>query len=56
MTLPAAASRVFLHDLTVEAHIGYYDFEKGVTQPLVIDVEISIDNIGSLRQPVIRLA
>lgn len=45
MTLPAAASRVFLRDLTIEAHIGYYDFEKGVAQPLVIDIEITIDTL-----------
>ena len=45
MTLPAATSRVFLRALTIEAHIGYYAFEKGVTQPLVIDIELHIDSL-----------
>ncbi len=33
---------VFVRALQVAAHIGYYAHEKGHTQPLVIDVEISV--------------
>lgn len=35
-------SRVFLRALTLEAHIGYYTHEKGVSQPLVVDVELTL--------------
>ncbi|CAM5774547.1 7,8-dihydroneopterin aldolase [Labrys miyagiensis] len=35
-------SRVFLRALTLEAHIGYYAHEKGVTQPLIVDVELML--------------
>ncbi|MDQ0473796.1 dihydroneopterin aldolase [Labrys wisconsinensis] len=38
-----AVSRVFLRALTVEAHIGYYAHEKGVKQPLVVEVELTLD-------------
>lgn len=43
MTLAAASSRVFLRALTLDAHIGYYAFEKGAAQPLVLDIELSLD-------------
>ncbi len=33
---------VFVRALQVATHIGYYAHEKGHTQPLVIDVEISV--------------
>jgi 7,8-dihydroneopterin aldolase/epimerase/oxygenase len=42
MTQPSPYSRVFLRALTLDAHIGYYAHEKGVTQPLVIDVELTL--------------
>ena len=42
MTQLRPYSRVFVRALTLDAHIGYYDHEKGVTQPLVIDVELSL--------------
>ena len=42
MTVPQPYSRVFLRALTLEAHIGYYAFEKGVSQPLVVDVELTL--------------
>jgi 7,8-dihydroneopterin aldolase/epimerase/oxygenase len=35
-------SRVFLRALSLEAHIGYYAHEKGVTQPLVVDIELTL--------------
>jgi dihydroneopterin aldolase len=34
--------RVFLRDLRVEAHIGYFPGEKGVRQPLVVTIEIEV--------------
>jgi dihydroneopterin aldolase len=33
-------NRVFLRGLEVDAFIGYYDHEKGQTQPLSIDAEL----------------
>lgn len=39
---PAALSRVFLRALTLDAHIGYYAHEKGVTQPLIVDIEVTL--------------
>ena len=35
--------RVFLRDLAVEAHIGYFPHEKGVRQPLLVTVELEVD-------------
>lgn len=35
-------NRVFVRDLRVEAYIGYYEHEKGHTQPLVIEIELSV--------------
>jgi 7,8-dihydroneopterin aldolase/epimerase/oxygenase len=35
-------NRVFLRALTLDAHIGYYAPEKGVTQPLIVDVELTL--------------
>lgn len=43
MSLTAPASHVFLRALTLDAHIGYYAQEKGGRQPLVLDIELSID-------------
>jgi 7,8-dihydroneopterin aldolase/epimerase/oxygenase len=42
MTLPQPYSRVFLRALTLDAHIGYYAPEKGVKQPLIVDVELTL--------------
>jgi len=36
-------SRVFLRALQLDAFIGYYAHEKGVRQPLVADVELTLD-------------
>ncbi|MDQ0395824.1 dihydroneopterin aldolase [Labrys monachus] len=36
------SSRVFLRALQLDAHIGYYAHEKGVRQPLVADVELTL--------------
>jgi len=35
-------SRVLLRALCLNAHIGYYAHEKGVRQPLVVDVELTL--------------
>lgn len=40
--LPPDLTRVFLHALQVDARIGYYEHEKGRTQPLLIDVDLTI--------------
>ncbi|WP_448949891.1 dihydroneopterin aldolase [Labrys neptuniae] len=42
MTEARSYSRVFLRAFTLEAHIGYYQHEKGVTQPLIVDVELTL--------------
>ena len=34
--------RLFLKGMEVDANIGVYDFEKGVTQKLVIDVDVYV--------------
>jgi dihydroneopterin aldolase len=39
----AHTSRVFLRSLQLDAHIGYYAHEKGVRQPLVADIELTLD-------------
>ena len=36
-------NRVFLRDMKIAAHIGYYSHEKGRTQPLVVSVEIAVE-------------
>lgn len=38
-----AVSRVFLRALELEARIGYYAHEKHGTQPLLVDVEATLD-------------
>jgi 7,8-dihydroneopterin aldolase/epimerase/oxygenase len=35
-------SRVFLRDLEIEADIGYYAEEKGVKQPLLVTMELTL--------------
>ncbi len=42
MTMPQPYSRVFLRAFALEAHIGYYEHEKGVTQPLIVDIELTL--------------
>jgi 7,8-dihydroneopterin aldolase/epimerase/oxygenase len=42
MTQLRPYSRVFLRALNLDAHIGYYDHEKGVKQPLIVDVELTL--------------
>lgn len=35
--------RIFIKGLTVETVIGVYDWERNITQPLIIDLELSCD-------------
>lgn len=37
------SDRIFIKGLTVETVIGVYDWERNITQPLVIDLELSCD-------------
>jgi dihydroneopterin aldolase len=39
---PACLTRVFLRDLEIEADIGYYAQEKGVMQPLLVTIELTL--------------
>ena len=42
MTRMSDRSRVFLRDLAIEAHIGYFPAEKGVRQPLLVTIELDV--------------
>src|SRR6187549_4031751 len=48
-TLPSSAStpdkgdRIFLHGLAVECIIGFIEWERGVKQTIVLDVEMPVD-------------
>lgn len=35
--------RIFLHDMILDAHIGVYQHEKGVTQPVKINVSVGVE-------------
>jgi len=37
------SDRVFIKGLTVETVIGVYDWERNITQPLVIDLDMTCD-------------
>ncbi len=41
-TLALECRRLFLRDHVVQVHIGAHDFEKGVTQRLVFNVELFV--------------
>jgi dihydroneopterin aldolase len=43
MSAMTRRDRVFLRDLAVEAHIGYFPHEKGVRQPLIVSVELEVE-------------
>jgi 7,8-dihydroneopterin aldolase/epimerase/oxygenase len=42
MAEPSELSRVFLRDLEIEADIGCYAEERGVMQPLLVTVELTL--------------
>ena len=39
-------TRVFVRGLEVQAEIGVYAHEQGATQPLFVDIEVTIDAAG----------
>src|SRR6201987_1395773 len=39
----ASGDRIFLHGLTVECIIGFIDWERGVKQNVVLDIELPVD-------------
>jgi len=41
--MTAVADVIFIDGLRVQALIGVYDFEREATQPLVFDVEMTVD-------------
>lgn len=40
------ATTVFVRGLEVRAEIGIYEHERGVTQPLIVDIEAEIEATG----------
>lgn len=40
-----AATTVFVRAMRIDAQIGIYDHEHGRTQPLIVDVEMTIDAV-----------
>ena len=40
---PDAGDRIFLHGLAVECIIGFIEWERGVKQTIVLDVEMPVD-------------
>lgn len=40
-------TKVFVRGLRVEAEVGVYHHERGMTQPLVIDVELDVTAAGA---------
>lgn len=45
----AEMTRVFVRGLTVQAQIGVYKHEVGKVQPLVVDVELDVPDVGRER-------
>ena len=47
--LPAARvviAKVFVRGLRIEAEVGVYHHERGMTQPLIVDVELDVAAVG----------
>jgi dihydroneopterin aldolase len=42
MTLPVVRRQIFLHDLELEADIGFHSFEIGVPQRVRVSVEVTL--------------
>ena len=42
----AVSTMVFVRGLEVRAEIGIYEHERGVTQPLIVDIEAEIEATG----------
>ncbi len=47
VTLALECRRLFLRDHEVQVHIGAHDFEKGVSQRLIFNVELFVPYDGS---------
>ncbi len=47
VTLALECRRLFLRDHEVQVHIGAHDFEKGVSQRLIFNVELFVPYEGS---------
>lgn len=47
VTLALECRRLFLRDHVVQVHIGAHDFEKGVSQRLIFNVELFVSYEGS---------
>ena len=47
VTLSLECRRLFLRDHEVQVHIGAHDFEKGVSQRLIFNVELFVPYEGS---------
>ncbi|NOX95278.1 MAG: dihydroneopterin aldolase [Alphaproteobacteria bacterium] len=41
-TMTAPRRKVFIHGLVLDAYIGVYDSEQGVTQPVRVDLEAEV--------------
>ena len=39
-------TRVFVRGLEVRAEIGVYERERGITQPLIVDIEVEVEAAG----------
>jgi dihydroneopterin aldolase len=48
VTLALECRRLFLRDHVVQVHIGAHDFEKGVSQRLIFNVELFVPYEGSM--------
>lgn len=51
---PAAATRIvgakiFVRALKIEAEVGVYAHERGMTQPLIVDVELDVTTVHAER-------
>ncbi len=46
-TAKVVITKVFVRGLKVEAEVGVYNHERGMTQPLVIDVELDVAAAGA---------
>jgi dihydroneopterin aldolase len=49
MTPSATLQRVFVRGLRLDIEIGVHSHEHGRTQPVVVDVELDVEGVGSER-------
>ena len=48
-TARVVIAKVFVRGLRVEAEVGVYHHERGMTQPLIVDVELDVAAVGAER-------